>query len=130
MNQMLAALPRVVPLLARHALGYADLATEELEGIGTRLRRRMIAAAMCVIAASFAVQMVCAVAVVVAWNTEYRIVVLVGLALSFLAIAIGAGEVARREQRDLGRFYEKLISELNRDREALRTVLAERESHI
>jgi uncharacterized membrane protein YqjE len=121
---MLTALPRVAPVLARHALGYADLATEELDGIGTRLRRRLLATVACGVAASFAVLMACCLVIAMTWDTPYRAMVIAGLALAFLAIAIVAGEVARRERQRSARLFPRLRSEWNRDREALREVLA------
>ena len=66
---IVAALPRIAPVLARHALGYADLATEELQDAGAVLRRRVLAAAMYAIAASFSVLMFCCLAIAVAWDT-------------------------------------------------------------
>ncbi|HEX9773576.1 MAG TPA: phage holin family protein [Steroidobacteraceae bacterium] len=124
---MLTSLPRVAPVLARHALGYADLATEEMDGIGTRLRRRLLATAVCGVAASFTVLMCCCLVIAMTWDTPYRAIVIAGLALAFLAMAIVAGEVARRERQRSARLFPRLRSEWNRDREALRQVLAAQE---
>lgn len=125
---IVAALPRIAPVLARHALGYADLATEELQEAGEMLRRRVRATAICAIAASFSVLMFCCLAIAVAWDTPYRITVIAGLALSFVTAAIIAGEVARRERRKSARLFERLRSAWMTDREALREVLAAREA--
>ena len=57
--------PRIAPLLARHALGYADLATGELAVAGALLRQRMRATAACAVAAGLAVLMLCCLAVAV-----------------------------------------------------------------
>jgi hypothetical protein len=77
---LLTALPRVAPVLARHALGYADLAVEELDSLGDRLRRRLIAMLACTVAASVAVLMFCLLAIAMAWDTPYGITVVAGLA--------------------------------------------------
>jgi uncharacterized membrane protein YqjE len=123
---LLYALPRMVPLLARHALGYVDLATEELDGIAARMRRRVLAAATCILTAFLAVTMLCGLAVAIAWDTPYRYIVIAGLALFFLAIAIATGDVARRERRHIALVLERLRDEWTRDREALREIITER----
>jgi uncharacterized membrane protein YqjE len=124
---MLYALPRVAPVLARHALGYADLATEELDGIAARLRRRMVAMAACMVAAGIALLLGCCLLIAIAWDTPNRNAVIAGLALVFFAAAIAAGEIARRERRRAGPAFARLRSEWNRDRETLRQVLAARD---
>lgn len=124
---MLSALPRIAPVLARHALGYADLASEELDGIGTRLRREVIWTMACAVAAGFALLMLCCLAIAMAWDTPYRTMVIAGLALAFFAAAIVAGEVARRVRQKSAGLFPRLSSEWNRDRETLREVLAARE---
>jgi len=125
---IVAALPRIAPVLGRHALGYADLATEELQDAGALLGRRVLATAMYAIAASFSVLMFCCLAIAVAWDTPYRITVIAGLALTFVTAAIFAGEVARRERRKSARLFQRLRSAWITDRETLREVLAAREA--
>lgn len=122
----LTALPRLAPVLARHALGYADLAAEELDGIGSRLRRRIFATLACTIAASVAVLMFCLLAVASAWDTPHRTTVIAGIALAFTFAAVVAGEAARRERHTSGRIFPRLSGEWNKDREVLRAVLAAR----
>lgn len=125
---IVTALPRIAPVLARHALGYADLATEELQDAGALLRRRVLATAMYAIAMIFSILMSCCLAIAVAWDTPYRITVLAGLALIFVTAAIVAGEVARRERRKSARLFQRLRSAWLADRETLREVLAAREA--
>lgn len=126
---VLTALPRVAPVLARHALGYADLAVEELDSLGDRLRRRLIATLACTVAASVAVLMFCLVAIALAWDTQYRTTVVAGLALTFAVAAIVTGGLARRERVKSGSMFPRLSTEWNQDRELLREVLAARESN-
>jgi uncharacterized membrane protein YqjE len=123
---LLYALPRMVPLLARHALGYVDLAAEELDGIAARLRRRVLAGATCILATFLAVATLACLAIAMAWDTPYRYIVIAGLALFFLALAIATGDVARRERRNTARVFERLRDEWLRDRETLRDIIAER----
>jgi uncharacterized membrane protein YqjE len=123
---LLYALPRMVPLLARHALGYVDLAAEELDGLAARLRRRALAAVTCILATFLAVAMGSGLAIAIAWDTPYRYIVIAGLTLFFLAIAIATGDVARRERRHVARVFERLRREWMRDREALREIIEER----
>lgn len=125
---IVAALPRIAPVLARHALGYADLATEELQDAGAVLRRRTLLMAIFGIAAGFSILMFCCLAIAVAWDTPYRIVVIAGLALIFVTAAIIAGEVARRERRKSARLFLRLRSAWTTDRATLREVLAAREA--
>jgi uncharacterized membrane protein YqjE len=120
---LLYALPRALPLLARHALGYVDLATEELDGLGGRLRRRALAAAVCGLATLVAVLLGCGLAIAIAWETPYRYVVIAGLALAFLAVAIAAGEIARRERRHTAGMFERVRKEWTQDRATLRQIM-------
>lgn len=125
---LLAALPRIAPVVARHALGYADLATEELQDAGTLLQRRALATAMYFIAASFSVLMFCCLAVALAWDTPYRIRVIAGLALGFVTATVIAAEIARRERRRSARLFRRLRSAWIADRETVREVLEAREA--
>lgn len=124
----LTALPSLAPVLARHALGYADLAAEELDSLSDRLRRRLIATLACIVAAGIAVLMFCLLAVAMAWDTPYRTTVVAGLALAFTAAAIFAGGLARREGQKSARVFPRLGTAWDRDRELLREVLAAREN--
>ena len=123
---LLYALPRMVPLLARHALGYVDLAAEQLEGLAARMRRRAVAAAICILATFLAVALGCGLAIAIAWDTPYRYIVIAGLTLLFLAIAIATGDVARRERHQVAQLFERLRAEWQRDREALREIIEDR----
>lgn len=122
--RLLTALPRLAPVLARHALGYADLAAEELDSLGDRLRRRVVATLAFTIAASVALLMFCLLAVAMAWDTPYRTTVVAGLALAFAAAAIVTGWLARREGLKSARAFPRLHTAWDRDREMLREVLA------
>jgi uncharacterized membrane protein YqjE len=126
---VLTALPRLAPVLARHALGYADLAAEELDSLGDRLRKRLVATLACTASASIAVLMLCFLAVAVAWDTPYRTAVAAGLALAFAVAAIVTGALARSERRKSAPVFPRLSTAWNRDRELLREVLAARETH-
>ena len=126
---MLTALPRVAPVLARHALGYADLAVEELDSLGDRLRRRLVATVASTFAAGVAVVLFCLLAVTMAWDTPYRNAVVAGLALAFAVVAIVTGGMARRERTKSNGVFPRLSTAWNRDRELLREILAARETH-
>jgi uncharacterized membrane protein YqjE len=123
---LIYALPRMLPLLARHALGYVDLATEDLEGLLARMRRRMLAAVTCILSTFLAVVMGCGLAIAIAWETPYRYMVIASLTLFFLAVAIATGDVARRERRHVGQLFQRLRDEWTRDRAALREIIEER----
>lgn len=122
-------LPRIAPLVARHALGYADLVSVELDGLGARLRRRLIAGVVCISAALLTVLSGSGLLVAIAWNTPWRLHALAGLALAFLAIALIAGELARREKRRAGATLARLRAEWDRDRSTLRELLAGRDAN-
>jgi uncharacterized membrane protein YqjE len=126
---MLTALPRVAPVLARHALGYADLAVEELDSLGDRLRKRLVATVASTFAAGVAVVLFCLLAVTMAWDTRYRSAVVAGLALAFAVVAIVTGGMARREWTKSNGVFPRLSTAWNRDRELLREILAARETH-
>jgi uncharacterized membrane protein YqjE len=126
--RLLTALPRLAPVLARHALGYADLAAEELDSLGDRLRRRLVATIACTVAASVAVLMLCVLVVTIAWDTPYRTIVVAGLALAFAVAAIVIGGLATREREESAGAFPRLSTAWDRDRELLREVLAARES--
>jgi uncharacterized membrane protein YqjE len=116
-------------VLARHALGYADLAVEELDSLGDRLRRRLIATLASVFSAGVAVVMLCLLAVAMAWDTPYRTAVVAGLALAFGVVAIVTGGVARRERTKSAGAFPRLSTAWDRDREMLREILAAREKY-
>jgi uncharacterized membrane protein YqjE len=118
---------RIAPLLVRHALGYADLAGEELDGVGPRLRGRAVAAATCAFAAFLGVLLTCGLAIALAWDTAYRYWVIAGLALGFFAVAIAAGEALRRERRR-GPLFGRLRDEWRQDRETLQRIMVARET--
>lgn len=126
--RLLTALPRLTPVLARHALGYADLAAEELDSLGDRLRRRLVATIACTVAASVAVLLLCLLAVTLAWDTPYRTMVVAGLALAFIVAATITGGLATREREKSGGAFPRLSTAWDRDRELLREVLAAREN--
>jgi uncharacterized membrane protein YqjE len=118
---------RIAPLLVRHALGYADLAGEELSGVGPRLRRRATAAVTCALAAFLGVILTCVLAIALAWDTAYRYWAIAGLALAAFAVAIAAGEALRRERRT-GRLFGRLREEWQQDRETLQRIMLARET--
>lgn len=126
---IVADLPRIAPVVARHALGYADLATEDLQAAEVLLRRRMLAATLYAIAAGFSVLMFCVLALAVAWDTPHRITVAAGLALAFVTAAIIARVVARRERRKSAQLFRRLRSAWMTDRSTLRELLAARETN-
>jgi uncharacterized membrane protein YqjE len=123
------ALTRLAPVLARHALGYADLAAEELDSLGDRLRRRLVATLACMVAAGIAVLMVSFLAVAIAWDTPYRTTVIAGLAVAFSVAALVTGELARRERQKPAQAFSRIKTAWHQDREVLREVLAARENH-
>ena len=126
--RLLTALPRVAPVLASHALGYADLAVEELYSLGDRLRRRLLATLACTVAAGVAVLMFCLLAIALAWDTSYRITVVAGLAFAFAIAALVTGSVARRERRKSAPAFPGLSIAWDQDRELLREALAAQEN--
>lgn len=126
---IVAALPSIAPVLARHALGYADLATEELRDAGKLLRRRALASVTYAIATSFSVLMFCCLAIALAWDTPYRFAVIAGLALVFATAAIIAADFARRERRRTASLFKRLRSAWITDRKTLREILAAREAN-
>jgi len=127
--RLLTALPRVAPVLARHALGYADLAVEELDSLGDRMRRRLFVTLACTVAASVALLMFCLLAVAMVWDTPYRTTVVAGLALAFALAAIITGGLARSEREKSAGAFPRLSTAWDQDREMLRDVLAARENH-
>lgn len=127
--RFLIALPRVAPVLARHALGYADLAVEELDSLGGRLRRGLIVTLAFTVAASVAVLMFCLLAITIAWDTPYRTAVVAGLAITFAVAAIVTGGLAGRAGKKSKQLFPRLNTAWDRDREVLREVLAARESN-
>lgn len=118
---------RIAPLLVRHALGYADLAGEELSGVGPRLRRRVAAAVICALASFLGALLSCGLMIALAWETAYRYWVIAGLALTFFAVSIAAGEVLRRERRN-GHLFGRLREEWRQDRETLQRIMTAREA--
>jgi uncharacterized membrane protein YqjE len=122
--KFVAALPRIAPLLARHALGYADLAAEEMAMAWALLRQRVLATVTCVAASSFAILMFCCLVIAVSWDTPQRVTVIALLALTFATAAIIAGQVVRRLRRKSDRLFPRVRNEWVADRELLRQTFA------
>jgi uncharacterized membrane protein YqjE len=122
--KFVAALPRIAPLLARHALGYADLAAEEMAMAWALLRQRVLATVTFVAASSFAILMFCCLVIAVSWDTPQRVTVIALLALTFATAAIIAGQVVRRLRRKSDRLFPRVRNEWVADRELLRQTFA------
>ena len=122
--RLVTALPRIAPLVARHALGYADLAAEELAMAGVLLRQRVLATVTCAVAASLAVLMFCGLVIALSWDTPQRVTVIGLLALTSATAAIIAGQIVRRLRRKSEGLFPRLRHEWVSDRELLRETFA------
>jgi len=119
MSTALLLLPKLAPVLARHIAAYAELTASDVTGAARFLARRLVAGAVAVIAAFFALAIACTWIVAASWNTPWRTPVMGTLLSLFAAIAVGcAWWVTRRSAAGASPFCD-LRAEWDRDQALL-----------
>ena len=114
------------PTLLQSARGYLatwvellktrlDLFSVELQEERERIQQILVLAVAALVCLVFGVLLVTLFVVVVFWDTEYRLVVLGGFALLYLASGVAAGLIARHKSRSKPRIFSATLNELTKD---------------
>ncbi len=114
MLSTLELLPRLIHALARHLFAYGELlCVESLEAL-RRVRRRIVGAAVALLAGMLAVGLGCLWIIAATWDGPNRLWAVGGLCIGFLLIAISGGAYAVGE-RSRGAPFEQLRAEWHAD---------------
>jgi uncharacterized membrane protein YqjE len=92
-----------------------ELFSTELEEERERLERLILLTAASVFCLSFGVLLVTFFVVAAFWDTDYRLAVLGGLALFYLALGAVMGAVTRRKSRHKPKLFSATLGELTKD---------------
>lgn len=125
---MLLSLPRLLPVLGRHVLGYAELAALDARDAVTHVTERVLAILGAAFAAAFTLGTLCLLVIAMTWDTPYRVASLVALFAAFAVITLAACSIALRKAREDQTVFRHVRESWRRDQVALRDALDERAS--
>jgi uncharacterized membrane protein YqjE len=110
----------LVPAVLRHLQAYAEIAGADARDAAATVARRLLALLLAAAAAFVALLMFCAWLLALTWDGPWRLWAAAGLALAFaVAAAALAIPVLRRRAKPDGKFFPRVRTELNRDRELI-----------
>lgn len=110
----LELLPKLLQALLRHLIAYGELLFEEGREAIERLRRRMVAMAVALVAGLMALGLGCLWIIAATWDGPNRLWAVGGLCIGFLLIAISGGAYAVGG-RSRGTPFEQLRAEWRAD---------------
>ncbi len=113
------ALPKAVPILLRHLLAYAELAAADLRRYRRRAAIRLLAWAVALVGAWFALAMICIVVVALWWDTPHRMTAILSLLGVFLLLTAGALTAALSGRDEDARLFSRAGAEWEKDRAIL-----------
>lgn len=118
---MRALIGQLMPLFLRHLDAYAEIAGEDVREAAARVARRLAALLVAAASAFFALLMLCAWVMIIAWDTPWRAWSAAGLMLGFAAAAAAfAWPALRRGSAPDALFFPRMRRELRRDRELIK----------
>lgn len=123
---MLLTLPRLVPVLARHVLGYAELTALDARDAVTHVTQRVLAILGAAFAAAFTLGTLCLLVVAMTWDTPYRVVSLVAMFVVFAILTLATWSVALRKAREDRTVFGHVREAWRRDQVAMRDALDQR----
>jgi len=92
-----------------------DLFTTELQEERLRLQELVVLGLAALLCLSFGVLLVTLFVVVIFWESNYRLLVLGGFAVLYLAAGVAAGMAARRKARNRPKLFSQTLAELAKD---------------
>jgi uncharacterized membrane protein YqjE len=122
--RLLWSLPKAAPALLRHLAAYADLASLELARAGREITAQIVASAIVVICALFALFMGCLAVIAYTWDTPHRVAAIAWMAGGFLGLAIAAAVYLARVARSRSQFLASVRREWLEDRVLLERLLS------
>jgi uncharacterized membrane protein YqjE len=121
---MLWLLPKAAPALLRHLAAYIDLASLDLARAYRETAAELLAVAIIVIGALFAVFMGCLAVVAFTWDTPYRMSAIAWMGGGFSCVAVAAAVYRSRIVRAKSRFLDSVRREWQEDRVLLDRILS------
>jgi uncharacterized membrane protein YqjE len=96
MANALNLLPQIAPVVARHVAAYVELAAADAKQQALLLSRRLMAAAVALLGATFALLLSCAWIVATVWDSPWRSQALAALIMLFVVTAAVGALIATR----------------------------------
>ncbi|QIE30144.1 Putative Actinobacterial Holin-X, holin superfamily III (plasmid) [Caballeronia sp. SBC1] len=106
---------------AQRVADYGELFRIELADTKTRMLHEVIALVALAVGALFTLSFLCIAIIVSAWGTPYFLIVVWGVAATWLVVTIGAFLVLRAQRP--GQSFQTLQRELQRDVESIKEAL-------
>ncbi len=122
--RLLWLLPKAAPLLLRHAVAYAELAGLDLAKTQREIAAQVIASAVMILGAVFALFMGCLLVVAFTWDTPYRVAAIAWMGGGFLLLAVLAALYRSNMSRAQTPFLGSVRREWQEDRVILERILA------
>jgi uncharacterized membrane protein YqjE len=112
------------PALLRHIVAYIELAALDLARTQRELTADLIAVAIIVVCALFALLLGCIAVVAGTWDTPHRVAAIVWMAGGFLAIAAAAAIYRFRAARTRSALFAEVRREWQEDRVIVERILS------
>ncbi len=122
--RLLWLLPKAAPVLLRHLVAYAELAGLDLAKTQRDISAQLLASALIVIGAVFALFMGCLLVIAYTWDTPYRVAAIAWMGGGFLLIAVLAALYRSNVSRAQAPFLSGVRREWQEDRVILERILA------
>jgi uncharacterized membrane protein YqjE len=122
--RLLWSLPKAAPALLRHLAAYADLASLELARAGREITAQIVASAIVVICALFALSLGCLAVIAYTWDTPHRVAAIAWMAGGFLGLALAAAVYLAGVARSRSQFLASVRREWLEDRVLLERLLS------
>ena len=122
--RLLWSLPKAAPALLRHLAAYVDLAGLDLAKAQGEIAAQILASAIVIICALFAVLMGCLLVVAYTWDTPYRISAIAWMVGGFVAAAIVAAAYRSNAARARSPLFAAVRREWQEDRVLLEHILS------
>lgn len=122
--RLLWSLPKAAPVLLRHLVAYADLASLDLAKAREEIAAEFVASAIAAICGLFAVFMGCLVVVAYTWDTPHRVSAIAWMGGGFLAVAIAAAAYRANAARAKSQFLASVRRQWQEDRVLLERLLS------
>jgi uncharacterized membrane protein YqjE len=116
-------------VLADHASAYADIIIADVEAVAHSAARRLWAATVLVIAASFTFAIGCTWLVAATWDTTAHLPVMIGLIVAGVVVAVGAWQALSRYRLTAPQPMSMTLAEWAKDRQLLKDLIRANESH-
>lgn len=122
--RLLWSLPKAAPVLLRHLVAYADLASLDLAKAREEIAAEFVTSAIAAICGLFAVFMGCLVVVAYTWDTPHRVSAIAWMGGGFLGVAIAAAAYRANAARAKSQFLASVRRQWQEDRVLLERLLS------